>query len=85
MVEKNEPVEGIGSSGLSDNSKDHSELVDDETLAPEIVLGVEHVAVFESGEPDAVQVKAPDTHLGVAVGEGEGEGNRWWWRRRGGE
>ena len=66
---KNVLVEGIGGSGLSDDGEDHSELVGDETLTPKVVFGVEHVAVLESGEPDAVQVEAPDNHLGVA-GEG---------------
>ena len=68
---RNVPIEGIGSSGLSDDSEDHGELVGDETLAPKVVLGVEHVAVFEGGEPDAVQVEAPDNHLGVTAGEGK--------------
>jgi hypothetical protein len=78
---RNVPVEGIGSSGLSDDSEDHGELVGDETSTPKIVLGVEHVAMFESGEPDAVQVEAPDNHLGVTgrgreeeVGEEEEKG-----------
>ena len=73
----NVPVEGIGGSGLSDDSEDHSELVGDETLTPKVVLGVEHVAVLESGEPDAVQVESPDDHLGVAAGGEEiGVGGR---------
>jgi len=65
---KNVPVEGVGSSGLSDDSEDHGELVGDETLTPQVVLGVKHVAVLESGEPDAVQIEAPDDHLGVVAG-----------------
>ena len=70
---RNVPVEGIGSSGLSDDSEDHGELVGDEASAPKIVLGVEHVAMFESGEPDAVQVETPDDHLGVAARGRDGE------------
>ena len=73
----------MGSGGLSDDGEDHGELVGNETSTPEIVLGVEHVAVLEGGEPDAVQVETPDDHLGVVVGggmevrEGEGEDRRW--------
>ena len=67
-------VKCVGSSGLSDNSEDHGELVGDETSTPEIVLGIEHVAVLEGGEPDAVQVETPDNHVGVVAVEGRAGG-----------
>ena len=69
---KSVPVEGVGGSGLSDNSEDHSELVGDETLTPKVILGVEHSTVLESREPDAIQVETPDDHLGVEA-EGRDE------------
>jgi len=72
--EKNELVEGVGGSGLSDDSEDHRKLVSDETLAPKVVPGVEHVTMPEGGEPDAVQVEAPDDHLGVVAEEGKERG-----------
>ena len=71
--------ESVGSSGLSDDGEDHCELVSDETLAPKVILGVEHIAVFESREPDAVQVETPDNHLGVDLrrrGGGRRRGKR---------
>jgi hypothetical protein len=61
----NVPVEGVCSHALSYDGEDHSELVRNEALAPQVVPGIEHVAVLESGEPDAVQVKTPDHHLEV--------------------
>ena len=66
--ERDIPVEGVGSHALSDNSKDHGELIGNETLTPQVIFWVEHVTVLESGESDAVQVEAPDDHLGVVWG-----------------
>lgn len=60
-------AESVGSSGLSDDGEDHGELVGDKPLAPKVILVVEHIAVLESREPDAVQVETPDDHLGVGV------------------
>jgi hypothetical protein len=37
-------------------------------LTPEVICGVEHVAVLESGESDAIQLESPDDHLGVVSG-----------------
>ena len=67
-------VKCVGSSGLSDNSEDHGELVGDEALTPKVILGVEHSTVLESREPDAIQVETPDNHLGVEAVEGRAAG-----------
>jgi len=69
-------IEGVCSHALSDDGEDHSELIGNKTLAPQVVSGIEHVAMLESGESDAIQVEAPDHHLGVVesggrVGSGE--------------
>lgn len=77
-------VEGVCSQALSDDSEDHSELVCNETLAPQVISAVEHVCMLERGEPDAVQVEAPDHHLCVVsggreerIGGEEGEEEEW--------
>lgn len=67
---KNVPFEGVSGHALSYDSEDHSKLVCDETLAPQIVPGVEHIAMLESGEANAVQIETPDDHLGCLVESG---------------